>query len=276
MRNPMRHTADIQVRAVILDWAGTAIDFGSRAPVAAFVAAFAGLDIVISTADARGPMGRAKRDHLAAVFALPHVAAQWQQRYGRMPTEADVDAVYSAFVPAQMAVLSQFATPIPGVLDVMAEWRQRGIRVGSTTGYTAAMLAVVAEAAAQQGYKPDAMFAGDQAPAGRPAPWLMWQNLQALNVWPPAAVVKIGDTVADIEEGRNAGCWTVALTACGNEVGLSEAELAVLTPADRDARIAHAGAVLARAGADYLVAGWHEIPAVIAGINARLAAGERP
>ncbi len=276
MRNPHHTPQPLQIRAVILDWAGTAVDFGSRAPVHAFVAAFAELGVRISDADARGPMGLAKRDHVAAVMRLSHVAAQWQARYGHAPGEDDVDRVYGAFVPTQMAVLADFAAPIPGVVATVAQWRAAGIRIGSSTGYTAAMLAVVAKAAAAQGYAPDAAVAADQAPAGRPAPAMVWQNLQALGVWPPAAAVKIGDTVADVAEGLNAGLWSVALTTCGNEVGLSEAELAALPAAEQQTRIAAARAKLEQAGAHYVVADWSEMPGVFADINARLAAGERP
>ncbi len=276
MRNPQFSSQPLQIRAAILDWAGTTVDFGSRAPVEAFLSVFSGLDIHVSTADARGPMGRAKRDHLGAIFALPHIAAQWQHRFGHAPTEAEIDAVYRSFVPTQLAVLGQFAKPIPGVLDVVAQWRADGIRVGSTTGYTKSMLDIVAHAAVGQGYQPDAMVAGDQTPAGRPAPWMIWQNLQSLGVWPPAAVVKIGDTAADVDEGRNAGCWTVALTACGNEVGLSEAEFAKLDASERDSLVALAHDALGRAGAHYLADSWAEIPGIFADINGRLAAGERP
>ena len=276
MQNPLFSRPVLSVRAIVLDWAGTAVDFGSCAPVHAFIAAFSSLGIQISSADARGPMGRHKRDHLAAIFALTHVAAQWQQAHGRLPTEADIDTVFAAFVPAQMAVLGDFATPIPGVVEVIDAWREQGIRIGSTTGYTRAMLDVVAASAARQGYAPDSSFAADQVPAGRPAPWMIWQNLQTLGVWPPAAVVKIGDTVADIDEGLNAGCWTVALTTCGNEVGLNQAEFEGRDAATRAAQVLHAGETLTRAGCHYLASSWAEIPSILADINARLAAGDRP
>ena len=276
MRNPHFSPQPLTVRAIILDWAGTAVDFGSCAPVHAFVSAFKALGIEITGADARGPMGRHKRDHLAAIFALPHVALQWQQRHGHPPTERDIDTVFAAFVPAQMAVLADFATPIPGVVETVAGLRAAGVGIGSTTGYTAAMLDVVAKSAAKQGYAPDAAFAADQVPAGRPAPWMIFENLQALGVWPPAAVVKIGDTIADIEEGRNAGCWTVALTACGNEVGLPQAEFERLDVLTRAALVQCAVERLAGAGCHYLAGSWAEIPHIVAEINARLAAGERP
>ena len=48
------------IKAVILDWAGTVVDHGSRAPMGAFVRAFAEFGVAISVADARGPMGIAE------------------------------------------------------------------------------------------------------------------------------------------------------------------------------------------------------------------------
>ncbi len=59
------------VKAVVLDWAGTVVDHGSRAPMGAFVRAFAEMGVAISIADARGPMGMAKADHIRAVWPPP-------------------------------------------------------------------------------------------------------------------------------------------------------------------------------------------------------------
>lgn len=71
-------------------------------------------------------MGVAKRAHIAALMALPRVAAAWAQRHGRAPSEADIDAVYAAFAPKNFAVAARHATLIPGVAEVVAELRLRG------------------------------------------------------------------------------------------------------------------------------------------------------
>ena len=70
------------IKAVILDWAGTVVDHGSRAPMGAFVRAFAQFGVAISIEDARGPMGMAKWDHIRAVGQAPSVAAAWRTRHG--------------------------------------------------------------------------------------------------------------------------------------------------------------------------------------------------
>ena len=58
----MRH-----VKAVIFDWAGTVVDYGSLAPMGAFVETFAEFGVAITIDEARGPMGMAKRPHIAAL-----------------------------------------------------------------------------------------------------------------------------------------------------------------------------------------------------------------
>lgn len=110
----------------------------------------------------------------------------------------------------------------------MRELSRRGIRVGSTTGYTREMTSALVAAAAQGGFAPDAVVCADEVPEGRPAPRMALEAARRLNAWPMRACVKIGDTVADIAEGRNAGMWSVGLTRTGNELGLSEAEAAAL------------------------------------------------
>jgi phosphonoacetaldehyde hydrolase len=62
------------VKAVILDWAGTMIDHGSRAPVIALLAVFADSGVPLSESEARVDMGRAKRDHIRAILAMPRIA----------------------------------------------------------------------------------------------------------------------------------------------------------------------------------------------------------
>jgi phosphonoacetaldehyde hydrolase len=264
------------LRAVILDWAGTTVDFGSCAPVEAFIETFRRAGIEITTAEARAPMGSAKRDHIASVLAMPDVARRWQGAHGEPPADADTDRLYAAFIPLQVEVIARFAELIPGTLEAVAAFRERGLKIGTTTGYNREMMRVLAPLAAAAGYAPGHVATADTVPAGRPAPWMCFENMTALGVYPPAACVKIGDTVPDIEEGLNAGMWTVAVAATGNEIGLSAEEAAALPDADRRARVRVAGERLTAAGAHYVVDGICDTPPVLDKIAARLQAGERP
>jgi len=241
-----------RLRAVMLDWAGTAVDHGSIAPVIVLQELFARHSVVLSSDEARRDMGLLKRDHIRAILALPSVFEKWRTATGRNPAPEDVDSLYADFNLLQPNILSSHSQLIDGVVEAAAAWRAQGLRIGSTTGYTREMLIPIAELAAARGYAPDATVCPDEVGAGRPAPWMLHRNMRILDIYPPSACVKIGDTVSDIEEGRNAGMWTIGLTRTGNLVGLDATAWAQLDSASQQSRLASAADRLLQAGADYV------------------------
>ncbi|WP_368356361.1 phosphonoacetaldehyde hydrolase, partial [Desulfolutivibrio sulfodismutans] len=264
------------VKAVILDWAGTVVDHGCIGPVAVFIEVFARHGVEVTTAQARKPMGLMKKDHVRAMTRDPGVAAVWRDVHGRDPDEKDVDAMYLLTEPLMVGCIAAHADPIPGALDAVAAFRAMGLPVGSTTGYTRPMMDIMTREAAARGYVPDTMVCSSDVPAGRPSPFMCYKAALDLAVYPFWEMVKIGDTVSDVAEGKNAGMWTIGLTLRGNEMGLTEAELAALPQAEKAARLAGIEARLTAAGADFLAPDLAACPAVVAGIEARIARGERP
>jgi phosphonoacetaldehyde hydrolase len=254
----------------VFDWAGTTVDFGSRAPVAAFLQTFAAHGVTVTVDEARGPMGLPKRDHLLAMLRLPDVAQRWRAAHGRDWNDADVTSMYHRFMPLQLGVLDEHASLVPGVLDCVAQLRQQGVRIGATTGYFREAASRVCAAAARQGFVPELSVCVDDVPAGRPAPWMVFRVMEALGVYPPVAVVKLGDTVPDIEEGRNAGVWSVGITSSSSEVGCSEDEFSRLPPAERHTLLGQARRKLLDAGAHAVIDTLGELPGLIATLNGRL------
>jgi phosphonoacetaldehyde hydrolase len=225
---------------------------------------------------AREPMGVHKRVHIAQIAQIEAVRRKWQEVHGAPPTEADVDKMFEAFIPAQLAVLADYADLIPGCLEACKAFRDRGLKIGSTTGYTQEMMDLLLAEAARRGYTPDSTVCATEVPAGRPEPWMCLMNAMLLRVYPMEAIVKVGDTLPDIFEGLNAGMWTIGLTMTGNEVGLSEADLNALDPTVREIKRKRAYTRMAQAGAHYVVDDIADVPPLIDEINARLARGERP
>lgn len=265
------------VQAVIFDWAGTVVDFGSFAPTQVLIDALAGFGIEISMAEARIPMGLAKWDHIRALGDMPQVGARWQAKYGRAMSDRDVDAVYEAFMPLQIAKVGEYSHLIAGALDTIAALRQRGIKIGSCTGYPGVVMQALTPIAAERGYSPDCIVATDDLPpGGRPGPWMVLENVIKLGVSDVVACVKVDDTVPGIDEGLAAGMWTVGLSASGNEVGLTAEEWAALNPAEQAKKRAVAEKKLYLAGAHYVVDTIADLLPVIADIEVRIARGERP
>jgi phosphonoacetaldehyde hydrolase len=266
----------LEIKLVVFDWAGTTIDFGCMAPPGAFVAAFAAKGVQVTFAEARGPMGLHKKDHIRAMLCTESVGAKWRAAAGRDWTESDVNDLYRDVTPRQVEAAARYSELIPGVVETVAELRRRSIKIAATTGYFRKAADVVLAAAKRQGYEPDFNICADDVPAGRPAPWMIFRCMEALNVYPPAAVLKIGDTVIDIEDGRNAGCWSAGVVDSSNEMGLTAADLSVLSARDLEVR---REAVQQR----YLAASAHcslydlgVLPQLVESLNARLAKGQRP
>jgi phosphonoacetaldehyde hydrolase len=259
-----------RLRAVMLDWAGTAVDHGSIAPVIVLQELFARRRIALSSDEARRDMGLLKRDHIRAILALPSVCEKWRAATGRDPAPEDADSLFADFNLLQPNILSSHSQLIDGVVEATAAWRAQGLRIGSSTGYTREMLMPIAELAAAGGYAPDASVCPDEVGAGCPAPWMLHRNMRILDIYPPSACVKIGDTVSDIEEGRNAGMWTIGLTRTGNLVGLDAAAWAQLDAASQQSRLASAAQQLLQAGANYVAEDLPACTALLEKIEERL------
>jgi len=265
-----------RLRAVILDLAGTIVDYGSCAPAGVFIEVFKRHGVEITVAEARAPMGAHKRDHIAAVTAMPAVAARWLAAHGAPVTDADIDALYAELIPLQVACLPDFSELIPGALQAIAYFRARGLKVATTTGYNREMTDVVLREMRPQGFEPDAAICVDDVPAGRPEPWMALLAALRLRAYPVSACAKVGDTVPDIAEGLNAGMWTVAVAATGNELGLSLTEASALPAEELQDRTQTARERLSSAGAHYVVDSIADVPGILSHIEARLSAGERP
>lgn len=264
------------IQAVVFDWAGTMIDFGCRAPVVALREVFAAAGIEITEAEARADMGKAKRDHVRALLAMPRIAGLWAQRHGAAWTEADVDHLHDAVEPKMRAAARDCAALIPGGAELAADLQARGVKIGSTTGYTRPMMADILPLAAEQGYEPEVVVCAGETAQGRPSPLMMWKVLVELGAWPARACVKVDDAVVGIGEGLEVGAWTIGLSASGNGVGLAADELASLSPDERAARIDASAQALRAAGAHYVVESVADLGPVLTEIETRIEGGETP
>ena len=264
------------LKAVVFDWAGTLVDFGSFAPMGVFVEAFARFGVEVSIAEAREPMGRPKWDHVEAMLAQPRIRSAWAGVRGRDPTREDIQAVYDVFVPLNEEVVVNYADLVPGTAAMARALRDRGLKIGSTTGYTRSIIERVLPLAKAKGFEPDNLVCAGDLPQGRPTPMNMYKCFLDLDVWPAHAVIKVDDTGVGIDEGREAGCWTVGVCLSGNEAGVRVDELARMTGPDRQVLRDKASKVLRRHRPDYIIDTVADLPHLVDLIEGRLAQGERP
>ena len=257
------HSLSKVIPAVVLDWAGTMVDHGCCAPLIALRRVLARHGFSAPDEHLRQGMGRAKKEHLRNLLAL-HVAA------------TAVDKIYPELEHEIFGELQAHAGLIAGAREFAQGLAQQGIKIGSTTGYTQAMINVLAASAARQGYTPDLIITPDQVPAGRPAPYMLYANALQLGVWPLWQCVKIGDTADDIAEGRNAGMWTVAVALTGNAFGLSSADTESLPAHQRQEKAEAARSLLRAAGADYVIDSVADAAPILEQIASRIQSGDKP
>lgn len=257
----------VRINAVVFDWAGTVVDYGSLAPVKAFKEAYRKKGIHLTDEEIRKPMGMSKREHIRKLFDIPDVSSHWVELYNRKPNEEDVNVLYDEFESTLFKILPNYSEPIPGTVQVVEELRRIGIKIGSTTGYTREMINTVAKTAKSFGYEPDTVVTSDKLPGGRPYPWMCYQNAIDLQIYPMSQMVKVGDTITDIKEGINAGMWTVGVIKGGNELGFSKQQVENMEPAQLKRSMRTVEEKFYKAGVDFVIGEISELVGVIEEIN---------
>ncbi len=264
------------IRSVILDWAGTTMDFGCMAPAVVFVEVYKRQQVPITMDEARAPMGAHKRVHIKKISEQDSVRSRWQEAHRCLPTDDDVDTMFADFVHLQLECLSNYSELIPGTLEAVEQCKKRGYKIGSTTGYLPEMMEINLRDAERQGYVPDSTVSAGQVPAGRPYPFMCLQNMINLQVSPVEACVKVDDTIPGVEEGLNAGMWTVGLAVSGNEVGLPLDEWEALPEDEQQVKRQWAYRRMETCGAHYVVDTIADLMPCLDDIEARMARGEKP
>ena len=280
MNNDFRFRREYRgkVKGLVLDWSGTTADAYVIAPAVVFVEVFEKQNVEISMTEARGPMGLRKDLHIKALTEEPVIRDRWREVHGRFPDQDDVDRMFADFVPAQLACLPTYTTLLPHVAEVTQRLQKQGIKIGSSTGFLRPMVDILEKAARKQGYTPDASVAGDEVEQGaRPKPFMVYRNLDLMDVWPIQSVIKVDDTIGGVGEGLNAGCWSVGIARYSNYMNIQTLEEAdKMSAEEMQSRLEKTREILAKAGAHYVIDSLEEIEAVIDDVNARLARGERP
>jgi phosphonoacetaldehyde hydrolase len=259
-----------KVECIIMDWAGTAVDFGCFAPVEAFMKAFEEKGIRPTDAEIRLPMGKAKVEHICSMLKMERIRSQFAAVHGREWNADDVREINASFERSLFLTLDRYATPIPGVVEAIGALRGQGIKIGSTTGYTRAMMDVLQAEAARKGYTVDCCATPDGLPAGRPAPFMIFRNMTELNVQHPDCVVKAGDTLEDIREGLHAKVHVAGIILGSSELGLSADEIDRLPAGELPRRMSAVRDRMLQAGAHHVLDSIEELPSLVQRINLTL------
>ncbi|MBJ6360079.1 phosphonoacetaldehyde hydrolase [Paenibacillus sp. GCM10012307] len=266
----------MKVNGVIMDWAGTAVDYGCMAPVHVFIDIFRSKGIEPTLEEVRAPMGLLKWDHMKTMLEMPRIGKLFEEQMGRPYNDSDVDEMHEEFEPKLLAILHGFAEPIEHVVDVVKQLRQAGLKIGGTTGYNDVMMKIVADKAEESGYAPDYFVTPDGVKGkGRPSPYMIYANMIQLDMGVPSQVVKVGDTESDMQEARNAGVWAIGVIKGSSMLGLTEDEVDRLEADELTSLMDVARSRFMQSGAHAVIEDMSQLPDIIETINHRLQEGEQ-
>jgi phosphonoacetaldehyde hydrolase len=266
-----------KIQAVVFDWSGTTVDFGCRAPLAVIMEIFKNKGLPITVEEASKPMGMLKIDHFRELFKMERIKGEYLKKYNKLPDESSLKEFYTEFEPMLFKILPEYSDPIPGVVEVVEKLRMKyQLKIGSTTGFTREMLNYVSPVAQKMGYQPDYSITSSEVKSGRPQPWMMYQNAYNLGISQMSQIVKIGDTVADIGEGRNAGSWSIGILEGSNLLGYTLEEFKKADKKEILKKKEEVKKVYQENKADFIINKMRDLPDVIEQINEKLNHEEYP
>ena len=266
----------MKIQGIVFDWAGTIVDFGSLAPMGAFVKLFASHKIHITIAQARIPMGLPKLAHIEALGAMPEIAMQWKLIKGKAFSKTDANNLLKEFEPMSAQAAIERSDFIPGFLSIYARLREKNIGVATTTGYTRKIMIPLIARALENGFDPARVICCDDVARSRPDPMGMYACFESLHITEPRTAVKVDDTAPGLQEGLNAGCWTVGVSTSGNALGWSLDKWNIASDDERNRGVVAADRSLIKAGAHEVIRSVADLPEALERINARIDAGEKP
>jgi 2-aminoethylphosphonate--pyruvate transaminase/phosphonoacetaldehyde hydrolase len=256
------------IRGIVLDLAGTAVDYGSLTPVEAFKKTFADFAIPVSTQLIRKYTGMEKIAQTKAILADPQESKLWHQVYPQLTENEMFKKIYDSLEVNIIQILKKNSELLPGMQVLIKYTNENQIMLATTTGYSDRMIQSVAGNFKQQGFDPLYNITGDQTNhVTRPQPDMLQLAMKKMKIEDPTQVIKVGDTVNDIREAQNAGTISVATVEGGNLIGLSKDDFYHLSLDQQAQKIAEAKQILAAAKPDYIIDNLFALKPIIENLN---------
>lgn len=161
-------------------------------------------------------------------------------------------------------------TLLPNVIDTVTQMKdQYGVKIGSTANCSREQLNLLLDKSKEEGYTPDSSVSADEVKYDV-GPYMIYRNLELLNVYPLDYTIKVDNNVEGIKEGLSAKCWTVAVADNRDYINNG------LYPIDIEEFIEKSKESLAESNPHYVINSIVDMPKVLDDINERLQFGEYP
>ena len=268
------------INAVLFDLGGTVVDKYSLSPLHALDMTFQNTGVVLDADLLKKDMGNRKDVHIRKILETKQCKEIWSEVKKRDFNEFDMDDLVESYKTNQNRMVLKYNKPLPHAKNTFDILRMGyKLKIGSTTGYFRETVNIIEkDLIKKENIYFDATVAGDDVENGyRPRPYMIFKNLEKLNISPIQSILKVDDTTAGIKEGLEAGCWTVGVSKYSSLMDFHDLEdeddMSITDLSLREEQVKNK---LLEAGAHYVVSSLKEIPAVVEDINRRLRDGVIP
>jgi phosphonatase-like hydrolase len=189
---------------VIFDLGGTTIEDAGQVPEA-FSSVLGRHGIEVTAEAVRTVRGASKREAIRRFLE--------RQSPGGDDIASRTEHLFTEFRQCLAALYAASGIrTICGAADVFARLRRRGVKVALNTGFDRTITELILHTTGWQKDTVDAVICGDDVAQGRPAPYLIFHAMEATGVVDVHRVANVGDTVLDLQAGKNAGVrWNIGV-----------------------------------------------------------------
>jgi len=236
---------------------------------------------------AREPMGCHKKDHIRYILQNNNIRNKWISQYKYEATENDIENIYNLYTKIQLDILTTYCNPLPETYNTLELLKNIGIWIGTTTGFNREILDKILQIHTRFNNLIDSTITSDEVPVARPSPFMIYKNINKIQqldfdnkyLYKGRCIIKVDDTEVGIEEGINAGVWTIGVSKHSNLMGEytdNVEEYQKNEPYNYMRAIADIENRLYNAGANYVIDDISRLPHIITNINEKLELGFNP
>lgn len=196
------------IELIVFDIAGTTVkDDGEIAVAFQFALKEHGYDVPVSRINPL--MGYKKTE------AIKKMLSEFEPDKDKI-TEEYTNAIHDCFLKRMVNYYSNVPqiSPLANTEEIFASLKEKKIKIGLDTGFPKEITNVIID---RLGWisdnKIDTVISSNEVKAGRPFPYMIEEMMRRFGITNPKKVIKVGDTEADVFEGKNAGClYSIAIT----------------------------------------------------------------
>ena len=247
------------IKACIFDLGGTIVDKYSLSPLLSLQKAFSLKKIYIPNKLIIQGMGKHKYEHIYYLCNKNIINTQFRIHNDRDISSVDMESIFNDFNDIQTQHMKLYLNIIPETYIIMKYLQENDIKVGITTGFNKNQMNIAVDKLKYNHIKIDSHTSSDYA--YRPLPYMIKSNMNNLQIDDPKQVIKIDDTCVGIQEGINAGCYTVGVARWS--VNMDMFSLDALTKDDINHKLIESRRRLKEGGADFVIDTLDELPSII-------------